>query len=88
MKVKINKPVDVEPAIMSVFLKVRDEFSFSLKDTNSNIIASQEDGCVPNFLPGEDGDYVDLKIDVRTGTIVNWDKLFAKKLQEWLDDRD
>jgi hypothetical protein len=29
-------------------------------------------GYVPNFMPGESEDYVDLEIDVNTGQILNW----------------
>ena len=36
MKIKINRPVEVEPATMKIYLKVRDEFNFELVDTNGN----------------------------------------------------
>ena len=88
MKVKINKPVEVEPSIMQVYLKVRDEFSFSIKDTNGNVVAEQDEGYVPSFIPGDYGDYVDLRIDVRTGTITNWDPRFTEKLQAYIDDKE
>lgn len=89
MKIKINKPVEVEPAVMQVHLKIRDEFSFTLVDTNSNVIAEQDEGYVPNFFPGQYGDYVDLHIDVRTGKITNWGEHFtAERLQLWMDKKD
>lgn len=89
MTVTIKRPTEVEPAIMSVYLKVRDEFCFKLTDIHSQVIAQQEDGYVPAFFPGEYGDYVDLKIDVRTGQIINWDEYFSmSRLQRFIDERE
>lgn len=89
MTVTIKRPTEVEPAIMSVYLKVRDEFNFKLTDIHSQVIAQQEDGYVPGFFPGEYGDYVDLKIDVRTGQIINWDEYFSmSRLQRFIDERE
>jgi hypothetical protein len=40
------------------------------------------DGYVPDFFPGEHfGDYVELKIDVDTGKILNWKKPTAEDLE-------
>jgi hypothetical protein len=40
------------------------------------------DGYVPDFFPGQHfGDYVQLKIDIDTGNIVNWKKPTEKDLK-------
>lgn len=89
MSVTIKRPIEVEPATMRVYLKVRDEFGFKLTDIHSQVIVEQEDGYVPSFFPGEYGDYVDLKIDVRTGMIINWDEHFSmSRLQKFIDERE
>ena len=90
MSITIKRPIEVVPAIMHVYLKVRDEFSFKLKDASDTmIIAQQEDGYVPGFFPGDYGDYVDLQIDVRTGQIVNWDDHFSmSRLQKFINDKE
>ncbi len=87
-KITVNKPVQVEPTVMEISLKIRDEFSFELKDANGNTIAEQDDGYVPSFVPGHSGDYFDLKIDVKTGKILNWqhNQDFIDNLQRWLKD--
>lgn len=89
MKIRISKPVEVEPATMTINIKVRDEFAFVMKDTNGNIIAEQDDGYVPAFMPGDDSDYVDLEIDVRSGKITNWldSNAFVTYLQRYIDDK-
>ena len=52
-------------------VKVCDMGNYSLFDDMDELIASK-DGYVPNgIVPGEYGDYVDLKID-GTGKITNW----------------
>jgi hypothetical protein len=89
MSITIKRPIEVVPGIMHVHLKVRDEFSFKLMDTNGHTIAEQEDGYVPGFFPGDYGDYVDLQIDVRTGQIVNWDDHFSmSRLQKFIDEKE
>lgn len=89
MTIVIKRPIEVEPATMHVYLKVRDEFSFKVTDIHSQVIVEQEDGYVPSFFPGEYGDYVDLKIDVRTGQIINWDEHFSmSRLQKFIDERE
>ena len=89
MTVVIKRPIEVEPAIMRVYLKVRDEFSFKVTDIHSQVIVEQEDGYVPAFFPGEYGDYVDLQIDVRTGKIINWDEHFSmSRLQKFINERE
>lgn len=43
--------------------------------------AEEYDGYVPGFFPGEHfGDYVQLKIDVDTGKIIDWKRPTAEQL--------
>lgn len=56
-------------------MKVCDQGTYELLDAGRNSIAIIEDDYVPNdLLPGEYGDYVDLRID-RDGKITNWDPI-------------
>ena len=55
-----------------VCMKVCDEGIYTLLDENSQIIEKIEQDYVPNrCIPGEYGDYIDLKID-KNGCIYNW----------------
>lgn len=56
---------------LDFYMKVTDSGAYTLLDAEMEEIAEQE-GYVPNnLLPGEYGDYLELKIDV-DGTITNW----------------
>lgn len=57
-----------------LFMKVCDEGSYYLLDAAKNEVAKLEDHGVPHgVIPGEDGDYIELKIE-HDGTIKNWPK--------------
>ncbi len=57
-----------------MYMKVCDEGSYFLLDEHGNTVDSIVSGYVPNNLvPGEYGDYVDLKINEQ-GIITNWPK--------------
>ena len=59
--------------IMSIIAKCSDSFSASLHTDGKKV--GEYDGYVPIFMPGQlYGDYVQLKIDIDTGMIVNWNK--------------
>ena len=80
MKLPIKKVVNVEAKFIRFHAKMRDEGTYILLDNEKEEIAEHE-GYVPSFFPyGADGkgshhgDYVDLWIDIETGTIVNWKK--------------
>lgn len=56
--------------ILSISAKCSDMFSADLLQDG---VHSNYDGYVPDFFPGEHyGDYVELKIDIDTGKILNW----------------
>lgn len=67
-------------------LKVSDMFNARLFNDKGEMIHEQQDGYVPEFMPGGPGDYVDLEIDIDTGRIINW-KLDAYLLQEWINNK-
>lgn len=59
------------PAI-DLYAKPRDGGSYRLLGPDYKVIAAIEQDYVPNrCIPGDYGDYVDLKIDA-TGKITNW----------------
>lgn len=72
MKIGIKKLVDVDIVRMHFHAKIRDEGSYTFYDTDGDKVKEYE-GYVPGFVPGEDGDYINLTIDLETGQILNWD---------------
>jgi hypothetical protein len=59
--------------VREMYVKVCDTGTYSLMEADGSTIA-KIDGYVPNgVVPGECGDYVDLKIDAN-GFITNWPK--------------
>ena len=58
---------------ISITAKCNDLFSARLADASRKPVGEAYDGYVPDFMPGEHcGDYVELQIDLATGTILNW----------------
>lgn len=78
MKIPVKIPSVIEANAIHVFLKVRDEFTAGLvtydEKTKTKTVehASIEDTYVPHWMPGEDGAYVDLVIELDTGRVLNW----------------
>jgi hypothetical protein len=58
---------------LNMYMKVCDSGSYILRDGDSSIIAERNDYVPHGIIPGEYGDYVELKID-ETGKITNWPK--------------
>ena len=58
-----------------------DCFSASFKDANNVRIGKEYSGYVPAFL-GDNGDDVNLKIDLETGQILNWKKPTEEEIKE------
>jgi hypothetical protein len=57
---------------ITISAKCSDSFFASLNDDHKGLVG-EYDGYVPDFFPGNHyGDYVDLEIDIETGTILNW----------------
>lgn len=56
---------------LKITAKCSDLFHASLVTEGAE--TKEYDGYVPDFMPGQHyGDYVELKIDVATGQILNW----------------
>jgi len=54
------------------YMKICDEGTYRLLATDGTEIASIEENYVPNaLLPGQYGDYLEMKIDA-TGKVTNW----------------
>lgn len=59
--------------VREMYVKVCDQGIYTLLDENGKELC-KKDGYVPNgIIPGEWGDYIDLKIDTN-GVITNWPK--------------
>jgi hypothetical protein len=54
-------------------MKVNDSGTYILRDGSGDIIAERDDYVPHGIIPGEYGDYVDLKIN-EVGKITNWPK--------------
>ena len=86
MKIKVNKPVDIEVKTLHMCLKVRDCFSAEFINENGVIVGSYE-GYVPDFFPEDHwGDYVDLEIDIETGQIINWNVPTSENISKLLSN--
>lgn len=89
MKIKVKAEREVEPHLLKVHCKVRDEFTARLVAKDGETIKDQQDGYVPEFMPGEHyGDYVILDIDIDTGQITNWKKPTPDALRRWINGGD
>lgn len=84
-KLEINqlKQVKVDAKTIKIHLKVSDRFSYQIVDAQGEVLHEQDDGYVPDFMPGPHyGDYVILDIDVDTGQVTNWPKLTAADIEK------
>lgn len=82
MKISQQKMVQVDVKTVSIHCKVSDRFQYQLKDVEGAVIHDQDDGYVPDFMPGQHyGDYVILDIDVDTGMVTNWRTPTAAQLE-------
>ena len=77
MEINAVKQVKVNAKVLSIYMKVCDTFSATLKDQDGNELKEYE-GYVPSIMPGDAdgsshyGDYLILDIDIDTGKILNW----------------
>lgn len=85
MKINQLKKVQVEAMTLSIHTKVSDRFTAQILDQDGAVIADQDDGYVPDFMPGDHyGDYIILEIDLDTGMVKNWNKPTAEQLEEFI----
>jgi len=88
MKLKMKKIVEVDAKVLNIYTKVCDNFCCSIKDQDGEIIKDYE-GYVPSFMPDTGGgDYISLKIDMDTGTILNWKQVCATDVEDFLKGED
>ncbi len=80
-----QQPVQTQAKTLKLYLKVCDQFTATMTDQDDSEIFHQDDGYVPEFMPGDHyGDYVILDIDLDTGKILNWTAPTAEQLQTWI----
>lgn len=85
MKIGIKKEVMVEAKTLKIYTKVTDRFCATLYDQDGEEIHGQEDGYVPNFMPGRHyGDYIILDIDIDTGQIKNWKQPTEEEINDFI----
>jgi len=93
MEINATKTVKINAKTLSVYMKVCDTFTATLKDAEGNELKEYE-GYVPNFMPahagGEShyGDYLILDIDIDTGMIKNWKKPSAEQIEEFIEGKE
>ena len=86
MKLSVKKEVQVEAKTLKIHIKVSDNFSASIVDQDGDTIWDQDDGYVPDFMPGEHyGDYVILDIDLDSGQVINWQKPTSAALEKLIN---
>lgn len=89
MKISQQKTVQVDVKTLEIYCKVRDRFTYTLKDAQGEEVHVQDDGYVPDFMPGEHyGDYIILTIDLETGTVTNWQKPTAEQIEHAINPAD
>lgn len=89
MLIDQKKTVQVDVKTMHIHVKCSDRFSYSLKDAQGDIVHDQDDGYVPDFMPGQHyGDYIILDVDLETGQVLNWKKPQASQIQEAMQVED
>ncbi len=85
MKINQFKKVQTEAKTLKIHIKVRDQFCADLTDQNGSVIFSQDNGYVPDFMPGDHyGDYLILDIDIDTGQVINWEKPDQEDIEKWI----
>jgi hypothetical protein len=86
MEIEKLETIKVNAKTLKVHCKVSDRFTASLVSVTGTEIHTQDDGYVPDFMPGQHyGDYVILDIDIDTGQITNWKQPSAEQIQEWIE---
>ena len=65
MEIEATEVVKVNAKTLKIYTKVSDRFCASLVSAAGNELHDQDDGYVPDFMPGENfGDYIILDIDI------------------------
>lgn len=89
MEINQQKTVKVNAKTLRIRCKVSDRFAYAIDDEQGEEIHCQDDGYVPDFMPGEHyGDYVILDIDLDTGVVTNWKKPTAAQIEAAIKPED
>ena len=89
MEINMTKTVPVNAKELRIHIKVSDRFTGDVHDEQGARIGGQDDGYVPNFMPGQHyGDYLILNIDLDTGVITNWKKPTAEQIQDFIQGEE
>ena len=89
MEINQQKTVKVNAKTLRIQCKVSDRFTYRIDDAQGEEIHCQEDGYVPDFMPGEHyGDYVILDIYLDTGMVTNWIKPTAAQIEAAISPED
>ena len=89
MEINITKPVKVNAKTLKIHVKCSDRFGYAIEDQHGEIIFQQDDGYVPDFMPGQHyGDYIMLDIDMDTGMVTNWKTPLASQIEEAIKEEE
>lgn len=89
MEIDKLETIKVNVKTLRITCKVSDRFCASLLSATGTEIYSQDDGYVPDFMPGKHyGDYIYLDIDIDTGEVTNWKTPAADQIQAWIKGED
>lgn len=89
MEINQQKTVKVNAKTLRIHCKVSDRFTYAIDDAQGDEIYSQDDGYVPDFMPGDHyGDYVILDIDLATGVVTNWTQPTAAQIEAAIRPED
>jgi hypothetical protein len=85
MEISQTKTVPVVAKTLHIYCKVVDNFTAHIADDQGNRLGGQDDGYVPDFMPGEHyGDYLILNIDIDTGQVTNWKKPSREQIERFI----
>ena len=83
------KQVKVNAKTLKICVKCSDRFSYSIADQDGEELFCQDDGYVPDFMPGQHyGDYIILDIDIDTGVVTNWKKPTAQQIEDAMKEEE
>ena len=89
MEINQQKTVKVNAKTLRIHCRVSDRFTYAIEDAQGDDIYSQDDGYVPDFMPGDHyGDYVILDIDLDTGVVTNWMQPTAAQIEAAIRPKD
>lgn len=89
MEISATKKVQVNAKTLKLHLKVCDRFTAEIADSDNETIWEQDDGYVPDFMPGQHyGDYVILDIDLDSGQIINWEVPTPGQIEDLINAKE